>query len=550
MKRNSLKVLSMILMSCMIMSSCSSSKRREIKVRNKQAPDPTEETVVDETTDETDETFEPQSPAVTTIPADAPVAVDWDNYQAPEKKQDKYTRISDDPITDFVPSGEYGMIYPFLASRGNSAYVDEYETGISYHGFESYGLCDKEGRIVCDPVFSNAYVINDSIILVYKNDGEKDKYGFISIDGSKYTGLIYDHIYYLDGENMCALANGRISVIDPDLNVLTDKPFNIDLYNSDDLKEMAEEYGIELEKENISIIRFYDESHFLFDYYGETFIADLDTGNMVNCYWAYYEGNVIVLGDYEAFYLADIEGNPISDDYLRLVYMSDFPIFEDANGNYVGMDRQGNVVYEFGKSDSLYSYSYDECFIVCNDENDCYVFDMDFNLIKEYGHAKFLFSYEWTGKYWDTNKEPYLLMDDGDIINALTGETVYEDAKEDVEIIYVSDDLIVCQDSYAVYVSNGDEFIGNSYDFKELIDLQNGKAYIAEFKDADEKLILHDLTDDKQIEIYTGEYVYNTIISDGKCFIRGDEITIGFDINGDEPQEIFRYYCIDPLVDD
>ena len=549
MKRNSLKVLSLLLMSCMIMSSCSSSKRRDIKVRNKQATDPTEETVVDETTDETDETFEPQSPAVTTIPADAPVAVDWDNYQAPEKKQDKYTRISDDPITDFVPSDEYGMIYPFLASRGNSAYVDEYETGMSYHGFESYGLCDKEGRIVCDPVFSNAYVINDSIILVYKNDGEKDKYGFISIDGSKYTGLIYDHIYYLDGENMCALANGRISVIDPDLNVLTDKPFNIDLYNSDDLKEMAEEYGIELEKENISIIRFYDESHFLFYYLGETFLADLDTGNMVRCYGACYGGDVIVLGDYGAFYLADINGNPISDDYETMLYSADFPIFEDANGNYVGMDRQGNVVYEFGTSDSLYSYSYDECFIVFDDD-DCLVFDMDFNLIKKYEHAKYLFSYEWTGKYWDTNKEPYLLMDDGDIINAHTGETVYEDAKEDVERIYVSDDLIVCQDNYAVYVSNGDEYSGMIYDFEVSVDIQTGKVFIAEYNDYNKTMILHDLTDDKEIDIYTVPYIYRMNICDGKCIMYGEDVTFGFDINGDEPQEIFRYYCIDPLVDD
>lgn len=546
MKRNSLKVLSMILMSCMIMSSCSSSKRRDIKVRNKQAPDPTEETVVDETTDET---FEPQSPEVTTIPADAPVAVDWDNYQAAEKKQDIYTRISDDPITDFVPSDEYGMIYPFLASRSNSAYVDEYETGISYHGFESYGLCDKEGRIVCDPVFSNASVINDSIILVYKNDGEKDKYGLISIDGSKYTGLIYDHIYYLNGENMCALANGRISVIDPDLNVLTDKPFNIDLYNSDDLKEMAEEYGIELEKENISIMRFYDESHFLFYYLGETFLADLDTGNMVRCYGACYGGDVIVLGDYGAFYLADINGNPISDDYETMLYSADFPIFEDANGNYVGMDRQGNVVYEFGTSDSIYSYSYDECFIVFDDD-DCLVFDMDFNLIKEYGHAKYLFSYEWTGKYWDTNKEPYLLLDDGDIINAFTGETVYEDAKEDVERIYVSDDLIVCQDNYAVYVSNGDEYSGMIYDFEVSVDIQTGKVFIAEYNDDNKTMTLHDLTDDKEIDIYTVPYIYRMNICDGKCIMYGEDVTLGFDINGDEPQVIFRYYCIDPLVDD
>lgn len=125
------------------------------------------------------------------------VTMDNSAFQTVEKEDEMITRLSDEPITDFIPSEDYGMVTPFLGVENQFN---------NNEGQSLYGFMDKDGRIICDPVFDTAMVLDDGSIFVKqyvrdskKTDGEA-KMGMISKDGSGYTGLKYDSWLQRDGK--------------------------------------------------------------------------------------------------------------------------------------------------------------------------------------------------------------------------------------------------------------------------------------------------------------------------------------------------------------
>lgn len=121
------------------------------------------------------------------------VKTDWSKYTPKPQEKDVYTRLSDQTIYDFQPSDEYGAIFPFVGAeyiylRGEN----------SYHN--KSGLVDVSGRIVCDPVFDGIFPVTNGYILSKSSEtstlNRDRKYGFASLDGSFYTGLIFDECTY------------------------------------------------------------------------------------------------------------------------------------------------------------------------------------------------------------------------------------------------------------------------------------------------------------------------------------------------------------------
>ena len=103
-------------------------------------------------------------------------------------------RIYDKPMLDFVPSGEYKAVYPYIGQ------------GSGYYGF--YGFADANGRIICEPVYNNvslvtyedksAYVVSrkvfpDGIDLEREDLGAVGLVAIISADGAFYAE--YDDVY-------------------------------------------------------------------------------------------------------------------------------------------------------------------------------------------------------------------------------------------------------------------------------------------------------------------------------------------------------------------
>ena len=115
------------------------------------------------------------------------VHVNWASYQPAEVPDPVYTRLKDELITDFIPSSDYGRIYPFAGA----AKMAEWGSASSTKGF-----FDQSGRIVCDAVYDYVYKISDKTYVVkqyIKGDSEypEERLGFVSTDGKYYTGVKY-----------------------------------------------------------------------------------------------------------------------------------------------------------------------------------------------------------------------------------------------------------------------------------------------------------------------------------------------------------------------
>ncbi len=80
-----------------------------------------------------------------------------------------FSRLREEQITDIEQSDDYGEIYIF--------------------GEGKYGFFDSNGRIICDPVFTSVVTLSNGDYVV---TGAEGKAGFVSHDGSIYTGLKYD----------------------------------------------------------------------------------------------------------------------------------------------------------------------------------------------------------------------------------------------------------------------------------------------------------------------------------------------------------------------
>ena len=120
---------------------------------------------------------------------DVPVSVNWSAFQEVKKEEEVFTRLKEERITDYIPSSDYGAVIPFMG-------VDN-ESGM-FEGQKLYGLMDQNGRIICDPVFDDAYYLDDGSLVVCQyvvksqSNLPDERIGLISKDGSYYTGLVYD----------------------------------------------------------------------------------------------------------------------------------------------------------------------------------------------------------------------------------------------------------------------------------------------------------------------------------------------------------------------
>ncbi len=108
--------------------------------------------------------------------------------------------ISDSELKiDYVPE-DHGRVIPFLAVYEEDEWMPE---GNRY----TYGLIDLDGNQICDAVFDSVISCDEwNCYIVRSTQGDVTKYGLLSYDGSKFSGLIYDGLYnigYTDKNGAC-----------------------------------------------------------------------------------------------------------------------------------------------------------------------------------------------------------------------------------------------------------------------------------------------------------------------------------------------------------
>ncbi|MCR5805287.1 MAG: hypothetical protein K6G47_13620 [Clostridia bacterium] len=557
MKRKYLKFTSLLLLSSLILSSCQSSKKTDIKVRTKDK--------VSEETDEPDgtetETTDDTEPRVVTIEsnlysdAEAPIVVDWDNYQKAETKENVFERKSEDYISEFVPSSDYGAVFPYQATYSTVG-VAEYEDNSDYHAYESYGLVDSEGRIICDPIFSNAYVSYNGMIFVATGYGEDSKVGFITADGTQFTGVKYDSYGSVYSQDyFYAYGNGKVTIFNPDMSVYLEKSFNVDFSSIDDEQVLEEiesmkEYGYEIEPEDVYVSDVLDNSHLIIEFWGYYFVLDLNTGKLIRTETVCSYSGVLVGSKDGVYYLMDKDGNQISDTYINTVYGSIFPILVDNEGNYCGLDSEGNIVRDLGKHSYLEYLTLGDYMLIKIENNEWTMFDKDFNDIGVFKSSEAVYLSSWS-KQDRIGEDLIYVLDDGDIKDPFTGEIIIEDVP-DAYNIYIGNECSAAYTSDGMVLSNGKKF--SSYEYWDTTaDIVTGKEYMTMTDDYSVKI--YDVASDEIIEIRVGCYVdsYSVSIADGNVYFYSyyDEATYIYDFTDvDEPQLLFVYYYTNPLGDD
>ena len=309
------------------------------------------------------------------------VHTDWSNYTpytatAPESV---YTRLRDDYIEEFYPADEYGYVFPFLGMEtDNDLYSEEHD--------QLYGLCDINGRIVCDPVFYDVFEREEFdlyITTTITSDTGTRKYGILKRDGTFYSGQIYDdYTYDNDQLIMIKRLSDHLLVTTYGAGCETKIPeceFRIDFSALNQVEYVDYDYS----DYQLFIGNVLPDGHARLNVYytGQLVIFDYRTGEILNpANYNMYNasGNVYFAGNNasdNSWQILSSSGEPLTSEvYESLADLGDGTYLvheQDADQSYI-IDSTGNVVREI-PGRTLYAdgsfYSYQDRHIVVYDRS-------------------------------------------------------------------------------------------------------------------------------------------------------------------------------------
>ena len=334
-----------------------------------------------ETEAPTQSTEAPTEPHYATTAGGITVKSDYSAYTARVAPEAKYTRLSEGPLPELLPSEDYGAIYPYI---GSELYSTEYDFSAGY----LYGMVDENGRILTDPVYTNAALLSD--YGVYRSSpfwrlervGEvyTDEYGYetadsfyalASLDGSFVTDCIYSGV---TGCGDVALATRRVNgeivleVIDASGRLIysslehpLERPLSPYAYGfgySDGILRLYAETG------EYDSYESWDGETEYYPIYGYYF-ADLD-GNLLS---GPYQSAGSLSGGYSAVELSNgnytyIGREPCYLTDTEFLYAGDFidgyvcvDFADDGEGPYCIVDTDGEIINELEGMYTPYYYS-------------------------------------------------------------------------------------------------------------------------------------------------------------------------------------------------
>ena len=151
------------------------------------------------------------APPVSPAPTDwhSGVHTDYSGLTPYTPPEENYTRLKAGPMLELQPSGDYGMLMPYV---GASLYGDS-----GYLAFNLFGLVTVDGVIVTDPIYAEVYrgsyfnygdyssntvpayaLIRLADEIDMDNPWDNQRYAACALDGSWITGYDYINIYFTD----------------------------------------------------------------------------------------------------------------------------------------------------------------------------------------------------------------------------------------------------------------------------------------------------------------------------------------------------------------
>ncbi len=512
----------------------------------------TSETEIESTTTTTAEetSTETTEPSETTSTPDAgsssSVKVHWDSYQKAEHSDPIVTRLREEPVEDFITSSDYGHVMPFCASHGERVY--EYDGEIA----ERYGFIDAKGRLICDGVFSDCYRTKGGYT-VYKavpstSEGtDKRVMGYLSSDGSFYTGTNYDSCFYR-GDNLylIKLTSSGVSYVSLDMTsrkMSEEKSLRLDdLLKDDDFYFYFEGARIVDDRYFVSVG---EQGEVLCIFDGETGKEiDIPAVKEDYVYYPYLIGNTLLYSIYDwenesnsRAYLYSITGELLfeSNEMIRI-----------SNQRILIPLKDKLVLIKDGKAQASIATDgiipaanvrFVDDYILLTAKDGLKIYDMDCNLIRSIPEVKTEdYSLIYATNYLDADFKtsyfirPYVVNSDSDnsdsvsfdgvtfIINILTGEKTE---------IGTATDCNVIQNTSYILVENGEQIMLGDFDYKfkydfKIIDTKDGSIIYQSDRPASDiwtlsdieghsYMIITDYEDDsrKIFDFSSGEFLFN-----------------------------------------
>ncbi len=268
-----------------------------------------------------------------TVHTSVSVKTDWSLYEPSKFPDSVHTRLSEEQIVEFVPSSDYGAVFPFVVSIQRGPHTSQVNA--------KYGLFDINGRIVLDAVINEYYVVQNGYMLVTYTDQEfgGSKYGFVSFDGSIYSGISYDEYYSNPEKNeICFVSLNQTGVTVTPFNTETGetgKSFDLKANPSDGVSSFR--YDIEF------FSGIYHQRYILLSYEWLNDIVDGETGERMLDFVSDYETGIV-----GRFLYAESEnGYSLYDLDEKLVFDQTFTkISELPNGNVILCSSDKNMIID------------------------------------------------------------------------------------------------------------------------------------------------------------------------------------------------------------
>lgn len=145
---------------------------------------------------------------------DDPAPVDW-NLGETEPLREVYTRLSDEPMEELVPSEDYGPLLTYIGGIISGSWSD----------YDKYGLVTRQGQIVLDPVCEGIWQLNyydtesrNGPMLAMSRTLEigesRDlRYALAALDGSWVTGFDYLSVQSVSEDRVWAVLEDGTGVM-------------------------------------------------------------------------------------------------------------------------------------------------------------------------------------------------------------------------------------------------------------------------------------------------------------------------------------------------
>ncbi len=292
--------------------------------------------------------------------------------------------------SDFVPSDDYGYLMPYTESRTPWPNQEMWE---DKHIFQM-GFVDENGNPVGEAIFNTISALEGTnfYLVGQLDENMKWHYGLMTLDGSIYTGLIYDGYYQVPDNSVSEAGYVYMSRYDDGILHVDEFDFEMNtiiedrsiVLDTDQLQGYSSSCLLCVEKvyddDRAVVMLWQDEIGPVGDY-----LIDTTTGEVLATFteWSrpIFTNTMIIsretMGD---IVICDLDGNDITGDCVAAYALSEDRVVIFTNDTVGILDNDGNVICSMEMRDHYDQYV-SSGRILIGTNNGVEVYDQDLNLI-------------------------------------------------------------------------------------------------------------------------------------------------------------------------